>query len=40
MWDTATDGSPGSRLVVQDDGNVVIYRPDNTPAWDTGTWQP
>ena len=22
-----------------DDGNVVIYRPDGTAAWDTGTWQ-
>ena len=37
VWDSATDGNPGSRLVVQDDGNVVIYRPDGTPIWDTGT---
>jgi hypothetical protein len=25
--------------VVQDDGNVVIYRPNNTPAWATNTLQ-
>ena len=31
---------PGSRLVVQDDGNVVIYRPDGTPVWATDTWRP
>lgn len=31
IWDTAIDGQPGSRLVVQDDSNVVIYRPDGAP---------
>ena len=35
-----TPGNPGSRLVVQDDGNVVIYRPDGTPVWATDTWLP
>lgn len=40
VWASNTDGNPGSRLVAQDDGNVVIYRPDGTPAWDTGTWTP
>lgn len=25
LWATATDGNPGNRLVVQDDGNTVIY---------------
>jgi hypothetical protein len=39
IWDSATDGNPGARLIAQNDGNVVIYRTNNTPAWDTGTWQ-
>ena len=31
---------PGTHLAVQDDGNTVIYRPDGTPAWETGTRVP
>jgi hypothetical protein len=40
VWDTSTHNNPGSRLVAQDDGNVVIYRPDGTPVWATNTVQP
>lgn len=36
-WDSKTDNNPGSRLIVQDDGNAVIYRPEGTPVWVTGT---
>jgi hypothetical protein len=32
--------SPGARLVLQDDGNLVIYRPDNSVPWHTNTPQP
>jgi len=35
-----TDGNPGSRLLVQNDGDVVIYRADGTPVWATKTVQP
>ena len=39
VWLSATSNNPGSRLVVQDDGNVVIYRPDGTAVWETNTPQ-
>src|SRR5215831_8589023 len=29
-----------SRLVLQDDGNLVIYDPNDHPLWATNTWQP
>jgi len=32
-WSSNTGGNPGSRLVVQDDGNVVVYRPDGRAVW-------
>lgn len=35
--DTAGQGDDSSVLVVQDDGNVVIYSKD-VAIWDTGTW--
>lgn len=37
LWSSNTHGNPGSALVVQDDGNVVIYSPGGTPIWATGT---
>jgi len=40
LWASNTYGNPGSRMVVQDDGNVVIYRPDGTAVWATNTRQP
>lgn len=39
MWASNTAGNPGARLIIQDDGNVVSYRTDNHPIWDTGTWE-
>lgn len=33
VWDTATDGHPGSRLIVGGQGDVVIYGPDDVPVW-------
>jgi hypothetical protein len=38
-WASRTDGHPGARLAVQDDGNVVIYV-DGQPIWATGTQLP
>lgn len=40
IWGSGTDNNPGSHLLVQDDANVVIYRPDGTPTWATNTVQP
>jgi hypothetical protein len=40
VFSTGTGGHPGSRLVVQNDGNVVIYTPDGTALWATNTVQP
>jgi hypothetical protein len=37
QWDSATDGRPAGGLVMQDDGNVVIYGPDGQSLWATGT---
>ena len=33
VWSTDTDGNPGSRLAVQNDGNVVIYDRYNRVLW-------
>jgi hypothetical protein len=37
IWSTDTYGHPGSWLVVQGDGNVVIYDPSGAPLWATNT---
>lgn len=36
--DNTGEGDETSYLVVQDDGNVVIYCGDDDAIWDTGTW--
>lgn len=36
-WASNTDGRPGSRVVMQGDGNLVIYRPDGSVAWASNT---
>lgn len=33
VWDTNTAGHPNARLVVQNDGNVVIYDSNNRVLW-------
>ena len=33
VWSTRTDGNPGSRLVLQSDGNLVVYSPANRPLF-------
>ncbi|MEW2117650.1 hypothetical protein AB0945_21160 [Streptomyces sp. NPDC005474] len=37
VWGSGTEGHPGSLLMVQDDGNVVIYD-GNAAIWATNTW--
>jgi hypothetical protein len=37
IFATNTHGNPGSKLAVQDDGNVVIYSPSGTAIWATNT---
>jgi hypothetical protein len=34
---TGTHGQPGAELVVQDDGNVVIYSREGKALWAGGT---
>jgi len=36
-WMSKTEGNPGSRLVLQDDGNLVLYNASNAPVWATNT---
>jgi hypothetical protein len=36
IWASGTQGNPGSFLTVQNDRNVVIYKP-NAPIWSSGT---
>lgn len=38
IWWTNTWGNPGSSVVMQADGNLVVYRPDGTAIWSTETW--
>lgn len=36
-WATNTAGQPGNRVVMQSDGNLVLYRADNSVAWASDT---
>jgi len=35
IWWTGTQGNPDSSLIMQGDGNLVIYRPDGTATWNS-----
>ena len=37
IWSTTTNGIPGANLIMQNDGNLVIYRRNATPAWSSVT---
>ena len=37
QWSTETQNNPGSHIIAQDDGNVVIYTASKRPIWSTGT---
>ncbi|GIG29901.1 S8 family serine peptidase [Cellulomonas marina] len=36
-WHSGTGGHPGASLVVQGDGNAVVYAPGGRPLWQAGT---
>ncbi|HRI71516.1 MAG TPA: hypothetical protein PK156_45090, partial [Polyangium sp.] len=38
VWASGTDGHPGAYLIMQDDGNVVIYSTEGRALWSTNTW--
>ena len=33
VWATSTAGNSNARLILQDDGNVVLYSAANQPLW-------
>ena len=37
VWSSRTSGNPGARLVMQEDGNLVIYDSGGSPLWSSGT---
>jgi len=37
LWHTATRGRDAARMVMQDDGNLVIYDKRGRPLWASGT---
>jgi hypothetical protein len=38
LWASGTEGHEGDYLVMQGDGNLVLYAADRTPLWATGTY--
>jgi len=38
LWESGSAGKGGTVLVLQGDGNIVIYKPDNTAVWQSGTF--
>lgn len=40
QWASGTHMYAGSRLILQDDRNLVIYDANNTPRWASNTWIP
>ena len=37
LWQTATQGHPGDRAVMQIDGNLVVYSSSGAPLWNSGS---
>jgi len=37
LWSSATAGQPSAEMIMQADGNVVIYSVTGSPLWSTGT---
>lgn len=38
LWTSGSESISGGRCVMQKDGNLVIYKNDGTPVWDSGTF--
>jgi hypothetical protein len=36
VWATETDGHPTARLVLEDDGSLVVYDRNDKPLWNSG----
>jgi hypothetical protein len=39
VFSSFTNGNDGAYLIVQNDGTVLIYSPDEVPLWATNTLQ-
>ncbi|KAL6466291.1 hypothetical protein MHYP_G00264240 [Metynnis hypsauchen] len=39
VWASDTYGKPVTRLVMQGDGNLVLYTNEGQPLWASNTWQ-
>lgn len=37
LWNSRTEGHPGSMAIMQGDGNLVVYAPGGHPLWANGT---
>uniref|UniRef100_A0AAY5EAP7 Bulb-type lectin domain-containing protein n=1 Tax=Electrophorus electricus TaxID=8005 RepID=A0AAY5EAP7_ELEEL len=38
IWASGSDGKPGFFLIMQSDGNLVIYDTNNQPLWASNSW--
>jgi hypothetical protein len=38
VWASNTDGKNGKHLILQEDGNLVIYDEQNKPVWTPNTY--
>lgn len=38
IWAANTWNMGGDKLIMQEDGNLVIYKSNGTPIWSTNTW--
>ncbi|KAG9261619.1 mannose-specific lectin-like [Astyanax mexicanus] len=39
LWASDTAGKSGKFLIMQEDGNLVIYNNDEGPVWASDSWQ-
>ncbi|KAL7836089.1 hypothetical protein AOLI_G00273730 [Acnodon oligacanthus] len=39
LWASNTYGKPVTRLIMQGDGNLVLYTGDGQPLWASNSWQ-
>ncbi len=38
LWSAAISGNPDDTLILQNDGNLVVYNTAGTALWSTGTY--
>lgn len=39
LWASGTQGKGASLATMQEDGNLVLYKPDGAPVWASNTWK-